>query len=56
MDIVCYTKSQELQMIPYVAYVTYEVKFRSVETLAPGLMWCYVVKKMTTAIILSGKM
>ena len=28
----------------YVVYVTYDVKFRRVDTLAPGLMWCYVVK------------
>ena len=43
MDIVCYTKPG-LTEDSYVAYVTYEVKFRRVETLAPGLMWCYVVK------------
>ena len=43
VDIVCYTKPG-LTEDSYVAYVTYEVKFRRVETLAPGLMWCYVVK------------
>ena len=43
VDIVCYTKPG-LTADSYVAYVTYEVKFRRVETLAPGLMWCYVVK------------
>lgn len=44
VDIVCYTKPG-LTEDSYVAYVTYEVKFRRVETLAPGLMWCYVVKE-----------
>lgn len=43
VDIVCYTKPG-LTEDSYVAYVTYEVKFRRVDTLAPGLMWCYVVK------------
>lgn len=43
VDIVCYTKPG-LTADSYVAYVTYEVKFRRVDTLAPGLMWCYVVK------------
>lgn len=43
-DIVCYTKPG-LTEDSYVAYVTYEVKFRRVDTLAPGLMWCYVVKE-----------
>lgn len=42
-DIVCYTKPG-LTEDSYVAYVTYEVKFRRVDTLAPGLMWCYVLK------------
>lgn len=42
-DIVCYTKPG-LTADSYVAYVTYEVKFRRVDTLAPGLMWCYVLK------------
>lgn len=43
-DIVCYTKPG-LTDDSYVAYVTYGVKFRRVDTLAPGLMWCYVTKK-----------
>jgi len=43
VDIVCYTKPG-LTEDSYVAYVTYEVKFRRVDTLAPGLMWCYVVR------------
>ena len=42
-NLVCYTKPG-LTADSYVAYVTYEVKFRRVDTLAPGLMWCYVVK------------
>lgn len=42
-NIVCYTKPG-LAADSYVVYVTYEVKFRRVDTLAPGLMWCYVVK------------
>lgn len=42
-DITCYTKPG-LTADSYVAYVTYDVKFRRVDTLAPGLMWCYVVK------------
>ena len=42
-DITCYTKPG-LTENSYVVYVTYEVKFRRVDTLAPGLMWCYVVK------------
>ena len=25
-------------------YVTYDVKFNRVDTLAPGIMWCYVAK------------
>lgn len=41
--ITCYTKPG-LTADSYVAYVTYEVKFRRVDTLAPGLMWCYIVK------------
>lgn len=43
-DITCYTKPG-LTADSYVAYVTYDVKFRRVDTLAPGLMWCYVVKE-----------
>lgn len=43
VDIVCYTKPG-LTEDSYVAYVTYGVKFRRVDTLAPGLMWCYIVK------------
>lgn len=43
-DIVCYTKPG-ITEDSYVAYVTYEVKFRRVDTLAPGLMWCYVLKE-----------
>lgn len=42
-NIVCYTKPG-LEEESYVVYVTYEVKFRRVDTLAPGLMWCYAVK------------
>lgn len=42
-DITCYTK-QGLNEDSYVVYVTYEIKFRRVDTPAPGLMWCYVVK------------
>lgn len=42
-DITCYTK-QGLTEDSYVVYVTYELKFRRVDTPAPGLMWCYVVK------------
>ncbi len=42
-DITCYTKAG-LTDDSYVVYVTYDVKFRRVDTLAPGLMWCYVVK------------
>lgn len=42
-DIVCYTKPG-LTEDSYVVYVTYKVKFRRVNTLAPGLMWCYVLK------------
>lgn len=42
-DITCYTKAG-MTDDSYVVYVTYDVKFRRVDTLAPGLMWCYVVK------------
>ena len=42
-DIICYTKAG-MTDDSYVVYVTYDVKFRRVDTLAPGLMWCYVVK------------
>lgn len=42
-DITCYTLDG-LTENSYVVYVTYEVKFRRVDTLAPGLMWCYVVQ------------
>lgn len=42
-DITCYTKTG-MTDDSYVVYVTYDVKFRRVDTLAPGLMWCYVVK------------
>ena len=28
----------------YVVYVTYKIKFRRADSLAPGLLWCYVVK------------
>ncbi len=41
--ITCYTKPG-LTEDSYVVYVTYDVKFRRVDTLAPGLMWCYVAK------------
>lgn len=43
-NITCYTKPG-LTQDSYVVYVTYEVKFRRVDTPAPGLMWCYVVKQ-----------
>ena len=39
-DITCYTK----QGLNEGSYVTYEIKFRRVDTPAPGLMWCYVVQ------------
>ena len=42
-DITCYTKPG-LTEDAYVVYVTYDVKFRRVDTLAPGLMWCYAAK------------
>lgn len=42
-DITCYTKPG-LTEDSYVVYVTYDVKFKRVETAAPGLMWCYVLK------------
>lgn len=42
-NITCYTRPG-LTADSYVAYVTYEVKFRRVDTLAPGLMWCYILK------------
>lgn len=42
-EIVCYTKPG-LTEDSYVVYVTYNVKFKRVDTLAPGLMWCYVLK------------
>ena len=38
-DITCYTKAG-MTDDSYVVYVTYDVKFRRVDTLAPGLMWC----------------
>lgn len=41
-NISCYTK-QGLTEGSYLVYVTYEIKFKRVDTLAPGLMWCYVV-------------
>ena len=42
-EIACYT-FDGLDADSYVAYVTYQVKFRRVDTLAPGMMWCYVTK------------
>lgn len=42
-EIVCYTKPG-LTDDSYVVYVTYNVKFKRVDTLAPGLMWCYALK------------
>lgn len=42
-DIVCYTKPG-LTEDSYVVYVTYNVRFKRVDTPAPGLMWCYVLK------------
>lgn len=41
-NISCYTK-QGLTDGSYLVYVTYEIKFKRVDTPAPGLMWCYVV-------------
>lgn len=41
-NISCYTK-QGLTEGSYLVYVTYEIKFKRVDTPAPGLMWCYVV-------------
>lgn len=41
--VTCYTRPG-LTEDSYVVYVTYDVKFRRVDTLAPGLMWCYVAK------------
>ena len=42
-DITCYTK-QGMTDDSYVVYVTYKIKFRRADSLAPGLLWCYVVK------------
>lgn len=42
-DITCYTK-QGMTEDSYVVYVTYKIKFRRADSLAPGLLWCYVVK------------
>ncbi|EEG51180.1 hypothetical protein CLOSTASPAR_06769, partial [[Clostridium] asparagiforme DSM 15981] len=42
-EITCYTK-QGLTEDSYVVYVTYKIKFRRADSLAPGLLWCYVVK------------
>lgn len=45
-ELVCYTKPG-LTEDSYVVYVTYNVKFKRVDTPAPGLMWCYVLKDET---------
>ncbi len=42
-DVTCYTR-KGLTEDSFVAYVTYDVKFNRVDTLAPGIMWCYVAK------------
>ena len=42
-DITCYTKPG-LTEDSFVVYVTFEVKYKRTDTLAPGLLWCYVVK------------
>lgn len=42
-DVTCYTR-KGLTEDSYLVYVIYDVKFRRVDTLAPGIMWCYVVK------------
>ena len=42
-DITCYTKPGMTED-SFVVYVTYEVKYKRTDTLAPGLLWCYVVK------------
>ena len=42
-DITCYTKPGMTED-SYVVYVTFKVKYKRTDTLAPGLLWCYVVK------------
>lgn len=42
-DIICYTKPG-LDENSYMVYVRFNVKFRLTDTLAPGLLWCYVSK------------
>lgn len=42
-DVTCYTR-KGLTEDSFVVYVTYDVKFNRVDTLAPGIMWCYVAK------------
>lgn len=44
-DITCYTKPGLWEDSSYVVYVTYFVKYKKTDTLAPGLMWCYVVRQ-----------
>ena len=42
-DVTCYTR-KGLTEDSFVVYVTYDVKFNRIDTLAPGIMWCYAVK------------
>lgn len=42
-DIICYTKPG-LDENSYMVYARFNVKFRLTNTLAPGLLWCYVTK------------
>ena len=42
-DVTCYTR-RGLTEDSFVVYVTYDVKFNRIDTLAPGIMWCYVAK------------
>lgn len=44
-DITCYTRQGLTEGSSYVVYVTYFVKYKKTDTLAPGLMWCYVVRQ-----------
>ena len=53
-DVTCYTR-KGLTEDSFVVYVTYDVKFNRVDTLAPGIMWCCVAKDRAEA-IKSGKM
>ena len=49
-DITCYTKPG-LTEDSYVVYVTFKVKYKRTDTLAPGLLWCYVAKSGDSYII-----